>query len=53
MAQNNEFLQAALERLKKEAGAVSRQKEKAMAGARRGLAALLDGMLDQIGAADG
>lgn len=35
MAQNNEFLQAALERLKKEAGAVSGQKEKAMAGAVR------------------
>ncbi len=35
MAQNNEFLQAALERLKKEAGAVSGQKEQAMAGAVR------------------
>lgn len=35
MAHNNEFLQAALERLKKEAGAVSGQKEKAMAGAVR------------------
>lgn len=35
MAQNNEFLQAALERLKKEAGSVSGQKEQAMAGAVR------------------
>lgn len=35
MAQNNEFLQAALERLKKEAGTVSGRKEQAMAGAVR------------------
>lgn len=35
MAQNNEFLQAALERLKNEAGTASGQREKAMAGAVR------------------